>query len=45
MQLSALKNIPYNEVVEVEQELIDSNALSEEEILDFCDLHTTVLTF
>lgn len=41
--ISALKNIPYNEVVEVEQELINSNALSEEEILDFCDLHTAVL--
>ena len=41
--ISALKNIPYNEVVEVEQELINSNALTEEEILDFCDLHTAVL--
>jgi DUF438 domain-containing protein len=39
----ALKNIPYNEVVEVEQELINSNALTEEEILNFCDLHTAVL--
>src|SRR5690606_36312687 len=38
-----LKSIPYNEVVEVEQELINSNALTEEEILDFCDLHTAVL--
>lgn len=38
-----LANIPYNEVVEVEQELINSNALTEEEILDFCDLHTAVL--
>ncbi len=35
--ISALKNIPYNEVVEVEQELINSNTLSEKEILDFCD--------
>jgi hypothetical protein len=41
--ISALKNIPYNEVVEVEQELINSNALTEEEILNFCDLHTAVL--
>ena len=41
--IEVLKSIPYNEVVEVEQELINSNALSEEEILDFCDLHTAVL--
>src|SRR5690554_8195211 len=41
--IEVLKNIPYNEVVEVEQELINSNALTEEEILNFCDLHTAVL--
>ena len=41
--IEVLRNIPYNEVVEVEQELINSNALTEEEILDFCDLHTAVL--
>lgn len=41
--IEVLRNIPYNEVVEVEQELINSNALSEEEILEFCDLHTAVL--
>lgn len=41
--VEVLKSIPYNEVVEVEQELIHSNALTEEEILDFCDLHTAVL--
>ena len=41
--IEVLKSIPYNEVVEVEQELINSNALTEEEILDFCDLHTAVL--
>jgi len=41
--IEVLKGIPYNEVVEVEQELINSNALTEEEILDFCDLHTAVL--
>lgn len=41
--VEVLKGIPYNEVVEVEQELISSNALTEEEILDFCDLHTAVL--
>lgn len=38
-----LSSIPYNEVVEVEQELINSNALTEAEILDFCDLHSAVL--
>lgn len=41
--IEALQQIPYQEVVEVEQELINSNALTEEEILDFCDLHTAVL--
>lgn len=41
--IEVLRNIPYNEVVEVEQELINSNALTEAEILDFCDLHTAVL--
>ena len=41
--LQTLKNSPYGEVVEVEQELINSDALTEEEILDFCDLHTAVL--
>lgn len=41
--IEVLRNIPYNEVVEVEQELINSNALTEEEILEFCDLHTAVL--
>ncbi|MDD3356935.1 MAG: DUF438 domain-containing protein, partial [Dysgonamonadaceae bacterium] len=32
-----------NEVVEVEQEMIDGNLLTEEEILEFCDLHTAIL--
>lgn len=41
--IEVLSSIPYNEVVEVEQELINSNALTENEILDFCDLHTAVL--
>lgn len=41
--IKVLKSIPYNEVVEVEQELINSNTLTESEILDFCDLHTAVL--
>ncbi len=33
-----LKSIPYNEVVEVEQELINEG-LPEEEVLQFCDIH------
>ena len=37
-----LKNIPYNEVVEVEQELINEG-LPEEEVLKFCDIHSAVL--
>lgn len=37
-----LQNIPYDEVVEVEQELI-MEGLPEEEVLRFCDIHTMVL--
>ncbi len=37
-----LKTIPYNEVVQVEQELINEG-LPEEEVLQFCDIHTQVL--
>lgn len=37
-----LKKIPYNEVVQVEQELINEG-LPEEEVLKFCDIHTEVL--
>ena len=37
-----LKSIPYDEVVEVEQELI-WEGLPEEEVLRFCDIHTAVL--
>ena len=37
-----LKNIPYNEVVEVEQELI-SEGLPEEEVLKFCDINSSIL--
>lgn len=37
-----LKSIPYDEVVEVEQELI-WEGLPEEEVLKFCDIHTQVL--
>lgn len=37
-----LRSVPYNEVVEVEQELI-SEGLPEEEVLRFCDIHTAVL--
>ena len=41
--VEVLSSILYNEVVEVEQELIESGTLSEDEILAFCDLHTAVL--
>lgn len=41
--IEALRNIPYHEVVEVEQELINAEALTADEILEFCDLHTAVL--
>ena len=37
-----LKSIPYDEVMEVEQELI-MEGLPEEEVLEFCDIHTMVL--
>lgn len=37
-----LKNIPYGEVVEVEQELI-ANGLPVEEVTKLCDIHSTVL--
>jgi len=37
-----LRSIPYNEVVIVEQELI-AEGLPEEEVLKFCDIHTSVL--
>ena len=41
--IKVLKIIPYNEVVEVEQELINNNALTDQEVFEFCDLHTAVL--
>ena len=40
--IDLLKSIPYNEVVQVEQELIDEG-LPEQEVLKFCDIHTQVL--
>jgi len=40
--LESLRQIPYGEVVEVEQELI-SEGLPEEEILRLCDAHSAVL--
>jgi len=40
--VALLQNIPYNEVVQVEQELINEG-LPEEEVLKFCDIHTQVL--
>jgi len=41
--ITLLKNIPYGEVVEVEQQLINEGSLSNEEVLKFCDLHTQAL--
>ena len=40
--LFSLSNIPYGEVVEVEQELI-SEGLPEDEVLRLCDAHSSVL--
>lgn len=40
--ISTLRNIPYGEVVEVEQELI-SEGLPETEVLKLCDVHGEVL--
>jgi DUF438 domain-containing protein len=40
--VEVLKTIPYDEVVEVEQELI-LEGLPEEEVLKFCDIHSMVL--
>jgi len=40
--VNLLQKIPYNEVVQVEQELINEG-LPEEEVLKFCDIHTQVL--
>lgn len=40
--LLSLSQIPYGEVVEIEQELIEEG-LPEEEILDLCDAHSAVL--
>jgi hypothetical protein len=37
-----LNNIPYGEVIEVEQELI-AEGLPEEEVFDLCDAHSAVL--
>jgi len=38
----SLRSIPYGEVVEVEQELIEEG-LPEDEILRLCDMHSSVL--
>ncbi len=40
--INLLHSVPYNEVVEVEQELI-AEGLPEEDILRLCDIHTAVL--
>lgn len=39
---ATLKMIPYNDVVEVEQQLI-SEGLPEEDVLELCDIHANVL--
>jgi len=41
--VALMKKIPYNEVVEVEQELISEGKLTEDEVLKFCDIHTEAL--
>ena len=38
-----LKQIPYGEVVEVEQQLLSEKVLEQEEILKFCDIHSQAL--
>lgn len=40
--IETLKNVPYGEVVEVEQELMQEG-LPEEEVLKLCDIHGSVL--
>jgi DUF438 domain-containing protein len=40
--IQLLRKIPYDEVVEVEQELINEG-LPAEEVMEFCDIHTAVL--
>lgn len=40
--IDLLRKVPYNEVVQVEQELI-AEGLPQEEVLKFCDIHTAVL--
>ncbi len=41
--VNLMTKIPYNEVVEVEQELISEGVLDEKEVLKFCDIHTEAL--
>jgi DUF438 domain-containing protein len=41
--IGLLKGIPYGEVVEVEQQLLDEGTLSQDEVLKFCDIHTLAL--
>ncbi|MCD4735431.1 MAG: DUF438 domain-containing protein [Bacteroidales bacterium] len=41
--VNLMSKIPYNEVVEVEQELISEGVLEESEVLKFCDIHTEAL--
>lgn len=41
--VNLMKKVPYGDVVEVEQQLINEGRLSEQEVLRFCDLHTQAL--
>lgn len=41
--VNLMTKIPYNEIVEVEQELISEGVLDEKEVLKFCDIHTEAL--
>lgn len=41
--ISLMAKVPYQEVVDVEQELISEGVLTDEEVLKFCDLHTQAL--
>ena len=41
--INLMARVPYQEVVDVEQELISEGVLTDEEVLKFCDLHTQAL--
>ncbi|MDZ7740681.1 MAG: DUF438 domain-containing protein [Bacteroidota bacterium] len=41
--INLMAKVPYQEVVDVEQELISEGVLTDEEVLKFCDMHTQAL--